>query len=195
MLTNLEKKLKFIELVDKMKEIKRIIYIRNWQRESDAEHSWHLAMMVMTFIEDFPELNYEKCLKIALIHDLVEVYAWDTACFDTKMEATKHQREMQAFEKLKNEYEKELPEIISLIEWYEKKDSLESKFVYSLDKVQPIIQSYLEWWKARHEFKIDIEDLKQRQYWKISPEFEILKQILDIYFEKAFRENLIYRKL
>jgi 5'-deoxynucleotidase YfbR-like HD superfamily hydrolase len=31
--------------------------------------------MVMTFIEDFPELDYEKCIKIALIHDLIEIYA------------------------------------------------------------------------------------------------------------------------
>jgi 5'-deoxynucleotidase YfbR-like HD superfamily hydrolase len=31
--------------------------------------------MVMTFIEDFPELDYEKCIKIALIHDIIEIYA------------------------------------------------------------------------------------------------------------------------
>jgi 5'-deoxynucleotidase YfbR-like HD superfamily hydrolase len=31
--------------------------------------------MVMVFIEDFPELDYLKCLKIALLHDIVEIFA------------------------------------------------------------------------------------------------------------------------
>ena len=194
MLTNLEKKLKFIELVDKMKEIKRIIYIRNWQLESDADHSWHLAIMVMTFIDDFRELDYEKTIKLALVHDLVEVYAWDTPVLDKNLEKSKYQREQEAFERLKTEFWEILPEIIELLDDYENKKSLESKFVYSLDKVHPIIQTYLEWWKAWQEFKIDFEELKQRQYSKIYPEFQKLNQILDIYFEKAFKENIIYRK-
>jgi|GEM_PF-5437389 len=75
MLTNLEKKLKFIEIVDEMKYIKRIIYLKDNFLENDAEHSYHLALMVMTFIDDFSELDYEKCLKLALIHDIVEIYA------------------------------------------------------------------------------------------------------------------------
>jgi len=75
MLKNLEKKLKFIELIAEMQVIKRIVYKKDGSFESDADHSWHLAMMVMTFIEDFSYLDYEKCLKYALVHDLVEVFA------------------------------------------------------------------------------------------------------------------------
>lgn len=194
MLTNLEKKLKFIELVDEMKNIERIIFLRNWTYENDAEHSYHLAIMVMTFIEDFPDLNYEKCLKLALVHDFVEIYAWDTPAFDENAEATKHQRERNSFLRLKSEFSDILSELINLIDDYENKLSLEAKFVYSLDKVQPIIQTVLEWWKARHKYKIDFDELKSRQYSKIYPEFESLKEILDIYFEKAEKSNICYKK-
>ena len=144
MLNNLEKKLKFIELVDEMKNIKRAIYLRDNSFETNAEHSYHLAMMVMTFIDDFPELCYEKCLKLALIHDLVEIYAGDTVVLDKNMEKTKIQREHNALEKFRKEIYDFLPEIIDLIEEYEKRQSKESKFVYSIDKIQPIIQVYLE---------------------------------------------------
>jgi len=194
MLTNLEKKLKFIEIVDEMKYIKRIIYLKDNFLENDAEHSYHLALMVMTFIDDFSELDYEKCLKLALIHDIVEIYAWDTAALDKQAEETKHQREKEAFEKLKTEFWEILPEIFSLLNDYENKLSRETKFVSSLDKIHPIMQSVMEWWKGFKEFKIDIEEIKQRQYSKIFPEFESLKQILEFISKKAFGKNLIYRK-
>lgn len=194
MLTNLEKKLKFVELISEMQVIKRIVYKKDDSFESDADHSWHLAMMVMTFIEDFPDLDYEKCLKFALVHDLVEVFAWDTICFDKIAEKTKTQREKDSLELFRRDFWEILPEIISIMEEYEHKVLKEARFVYSLDKIQPIIQTVLEWWKAWDKFKIDIDDLKQRQYSKIYPEFESLKHILDIYFERAIKEDLVYKK-
>lgn len=194
MIKELENKLKFIELVEEMKIIKRAAFKKNWNQETDAEHSYHLAVMVMIFIHDFQNLNYEKSLKLALIHDFLEIYAWDTIVFDKKLEDTKIQRERQALIRLKKEYWNVLPEFIELLEEYENKISLESKFVYSLDKVQPVIQNVIAWWKARNFFKTDFDEIKQRQYSKIFPEFEFLKQILDIYFEKAEKEKIFYKK-
>jgi putative hydrolases of HD superfamily len=52
--------------------------------------------MVLTFVEDFPELDSFKCIKMALLHDIVEVFAGDTVIFDAKMEATKEERERKA---------------------------------------------------------------------------------------------------
>lgn len=84
MITNLENKLRFIELVDEMKSITRTITLKCGRKESDADHSYHLAMMVLTFAEDFPGLDILKCLKLALLHDLVEIFAGDTYIFDTE---------------------------------------------------------------------------------------------------------------
>lgn len=193
MLTNLEKKLKFIELVDEMKNIERAIFLRNWKQETDAEHSYHLAMMVMTFAWDFPDLNIEKCLKFALIHDMVEIYAWDTIALDKEAEKTKIKREKASLLRFEKEFFDILPEFIELLKEYEDKSSKEAKFVYSLDKVHPVIQNVLEWWKWRNNWKIDFGEIMQRQYSKVYPEFW-LEKILDIYFEKAKEENLFYKK-
>jgi 5'-deoxynucleotidase YfbR-like HD superfamily hydrolase len=75
MITNLKNKLKFIELVDKMNEIKRAIILQSGEKESDSEHSFHLAIMVTIFISDFPKIDELKAVKIALFHDLVEIFA------------------------------------------------------------------------------------------------------------------------
>lgn len=193
MITNLEKKLKFIELVDEMKNIERAIFLRNWRQETDAEHSYHLAMMVITFADDFPELNIEKCLKLALIHDIVEIYAWDTIALDKEAEKTKIEREKASLLRLEKEFSSVLPEFIELLKEYESKSSKEAQFVYSLDKVHPIMQVVMEKWKTWKNWWIDFDEIMQRQYSKIYPEFW-LEKILDIYFEKAKAENLFYKK-
>lgn len=193
MLTNLEIKLKFIELMDEMKNIERAIFLKNWRQETNAEHSYHLAMMVLTFASDFPDLNIELCLKFALIHDIVEIYAWDTIALDKKMELTKTEREAKAVNILEKEYNDILPDFINLLKEYELKNLKEAKFVYSLDKIQPIIQVVMEWWETWHNWKIDFEEIKKRQYSKIYREFW-LDKILDIYFEKAEKEKIFYNK-
>jgi putative hydrolase of HD superfamily len=56
--------------------------------------------MVLTFIDDFPELDILRCIKLALLHDLVEIFAGDTYIFDIDRVKTKKKREEEALEKL-----------------------------------------------------------------------------------------------
>jgi 5'-deoxynucleotidase YfbR-like HD superfamily hydrolase len=60
------------------------------------------------------------------------------------MTKTKIEREMKALEKLTDEYITILPGFILLLNEYEDRKSKESQFVYSLDKIQPIIQVVME---------------------------------------------------
>jgi len=191
MIKNLEEKLKFIELMDEMKNIQRAIYLKDKKQETNAEHSFHLAMMVLVFAEDFPQLDVEKCIKLALIHDIVEIYAWDTVVLDKEMTKTKKEREKKALDRLEKEFWKVLPNIIELLKEYEDKSSQEARYVYSLDKIQPIIQVVMEWWRTWHDWKIDFEKIKKRQYSKIYPEFW-LDIILDKYFQEAEKEKMFY---
>lgn len=46
--------------------------------ESDAEHSWHLAIFLMLIENEFNIIDFDKLLKMALIHDLPEIYSGDT---------------------------------------------------------------------------------------------------------------------
>ncbi len=194
MIKNLQNKLKFIELMDEMKNIERAIYLKNWKQENDAEHSYHLAMMVIVFSDDFPELDIEKCLKFALIHDLVEIYAWDTvAVVDLEWLKTKEKREQDALERLEKEFWDVLWNVIDLIKEYESKKSKEARFIYSLDKVHPIIQNVMVDWRGWREWNYDFDKTKENQYSKVDSEFW-LDKILDLYFEKAEKENMFYNE-
>src|SRR3989338_476599 len=94
--------LSFLKEIEKFKLIERRVYCSDLKRkESDAEHSWHLAMFIILFEKDIAKnLDIAKMLKMALIHDLVEIYAGDTFAFDKEGQKTKKERELMAGQKL-----------------------------------------------------------------------------------------------
>ena len=82
----LEKQIRFIVEVDKVKNIFRQTYLADGKRkENDAEHSWHLALMAVLLKEHMKEeADLEKVMIMVLIHDLVEIDAGDTYAYDEK---------------------------------------------------------------------------------------------------------------
>lgn len=82
---NLSKQIAFIKEIDKLKYIQRKTKLFNSNRhENDAEHSWHLAMMVMVMAEHAnAPINMLKVLKMVLIHDIVEIDSGDVFFYDT----------------------------------------------------------------------------------------------------------------
>lgn len=157
-MTSSQKKiLNFIKEIDKAKAIERKIYLFNKSKfEDNAQHSWHLSLMVWLFADSFEKkINLEKALKLALIHDLVEIYAGDTFSFDFEARKTKRAREEKAAKKLFKILPKELATEMNTL-WYEYEDinSSEAEFVQALDKIQPIIQNILTKGITWKKFKI-----------------------------------------
>lgn len=191
-ISNLKNKLAFIELLDEMNHIERVITLKSWKKECDASHSYQLAMIASVLLPDFEELDELKCLKIALYHDLVEIFAWDTYFLDEKSIKTKKQREKESLAKIENVLWKEnFKEFKKLINEYEEKSSKEALFIYQLDKLQPIIQIYLWWWADFHTYKALKKDVIENKYSKIDNSFW-LREILDFYIEKMEKENMFY---
>ncbi len=155
--TETNKILQFYQKIDILKNIFRKIYIDKGKRlENDAEHSWHLAMMVWLFAGNFEKkINLEKSIKMALMHDLVEIYAGDTFSFDIKRRKRKTKKENKAAQKLFAILPDKLKKELHLL-WqeYEKIQTPEAKFVQAMDKIQPIIQNIMVEGKAWKEFKI-----------------------------------------
>ena len=82
----LEQQLLFIVEIDKLKQILRRTTIMGGSRcENSAEHSWHLAMMALTLAEYAPgPIDALHVLRLLLVHDLVEIDAGDTFCYDAE---------------------------------------------------------------------------------------------------------------
>ena len=79
----LKKQIDFILKADKEKNILRQTHLSgNGRRENDAEHAWHMAMMVYLLKEYAnEEIDVAKAMFMALIHDIVEIDAGDDICF------------------------------------------------------------------------------------------------------------------
>jgi putative hydrolase of HD superfamily len=139
---NLEKIFIFIVEIDKLKTVYRQTYILGEDRpENDAEHSWHMAMMVPLLSRYSNEpIDEGKTIKLCLAHDLVEIYAGDTYCYDPKAGEDKAERENAAAKKLFSQLDEPLrSEISSLWTEFEDGKTPEAKFAAAMDRLQPLL--------------------------------------------------------
>lgn len=145
MTERLKKQMEFLIEIDRMKNIYRQTLVLHEDRaENDAEHSWHLAMLVMILAEYSNEpIDVLHVIKMVLIHDIVEIDAGDTYCYDTVGNQSKAEREERAsqrlFGMLPNDQRREL---YSLWREFEEKSTPESKFANVVDRIQPITLNY-----------------------------------------------------
>jgi 5'-deoxynucleotidase YfbR-like HD superfamily hydrolase len=153
-------------------------------RENDTEHSYNLAMTAWYLAQWFPALNKDLVIKYALVHDLVEVHAGDTFTYGTDAEiASKQQREDDAFAKLEQDWA-DFGDMTSTIHAYESRLDAESKFVYALDKIMPIMMIYLHdgysWGVDKVTVKMlyDAKIAKVKLSPEVVPYFEQLHELL-----------------
>ena len=138
----LQKQMKFILEVDKVKEIFRQTYLSDGSRkENDAEHSWHLALMAVLLKEYANEdVDLLKVIPMVLIHDLVEIDAGDTYAYDSEGAKTKRARELKSADRIFGI----LPEdqgsyFRKLWDEFEEYESADAKFAHLLDNFQPFL--------------------------------------------------------
>ena len=137
-----EKQLAFILEADKEKNILRQTHISGHiRRENDAEHAWHMAMMVYLLKEYAnEEFDVAKAMMMALIHDIVEIDAGDTYAYDTKALATQKEREEKAADRIFGILpDDQRNEMRALFEEFEAGESPEARFAKAMDNFQPLL--------------------------------------------------------
>lgn len=94
----LKKQLDFILQADAEKEIERRTLISSGKRfENDSEHAWHMALMAILLSEYAnEEIDVLKTVTMILIHDIVEIDAGDTYCYDYELGKSQREREVKA---------------------------------------------------------------------------------------------------
>ncbi|MBX9621223.1 MAG: HD domain-containing protein [Alphaproteobacteria bacterium] len=137
--------IQFLNIAEKLKCEMRHSWLSTGRQESVAEHSWRMSLMVMTFYPCLSQkVNLEKCLKMAILHDLAEAEVGDIPVFETQtLEAKKSKfiAEKMAMEKICVLIEGPLgQEFFTLWEEYESKASYEAKFINALDKIEVFLQ-------------------------------------------------------
>jgi putative hydrolase of HD superfamily len=182
----MDKIIKFFIEIGKLKKMPRqgwvIREVKN--PESIAEHIFRVAIMAWVLADrKDKKMKTEKIIKMALIHDLCEVYAGDTTPYDSILPKDKKKRrellktwprfsEKQKKSLAEKKYKKEkaglekliknLPlrlrqEIKSLWLDYENGISPEGRFFKQADRLESFLQA-AEYWKAN-------KNVPQKPYW------------------------------
>ena len=120
----------FLMELDKLKSVMRRSYIFDQTRnENSAEHSWHLALGILTLKEEFDvEIDIVKTIKMALVHDICEIGAGDISIFDPER-SKKEAEERKYVDQLSVVPVKFAAEIKHLWEEYEEQFTKESRWV------------------------------------------------------------------
>ncbi len=126
-----------IDIIGKFKDLKRQGWVDKGviNPESDAEHSFSLALLAMLLAPD--ELNKQKCLELALIHDLSEIYAGDHTPREDISLQEKLQKEHAGMKQIANELGQS--GWLELFDEYNNKTTKESIFINALDKLDNVI--------------------------------------------------------
>lgn len=137
--------LDFVIEVDKVKQIVRQTLLMDQSRqENDAEHSWHMALVLFLFSDftNHKNLDMQKSVKMALIHDVVEIDAGDTYAYDVKAHHDKEERELSAAKRIFGLLPVEMrSEWMNLWQEFEAGESPEAKYVGAIDRFMPILHN------------------------------------------------------
>lgn len=172
-------------------EIDRLIYLPDSKkldrRENNSEHSYSLSMAAWYLSSFYPHINKDLVIKYALIHDLVELHAGDEQAIGRTdhAEALKSKREHEALVRLEQDWA-DFADMTGLIAQYEKKSDPESKFVYALDKLMPMLLNILsrgKTWKKYDFSKQDIFESKDKRVAQ-SPEINEIWQVFRASIDK-----------
>ena len=161
----LQQQVQFILEIDKLKSILRRSYLLNQERhENSAEHSWHLAMMAILLNEYANEkVDVSHVLKMVLVHDLVEIDAGDTYCYDADANSDKPEREQKAADRLFALLpEDQGNELRSLWEEFEERATPEAKFANALDRMMPMMHNYYTQGKSWKEHNVVSDNVFER---------------------------------
>ena len=140
-MNNIDKVIRFIKEIENLKSVTRTAWTKTGRRESTAEHSWRLAMLLMVLREDFKDLDIDKAIKMSLVHDLGELYDGDISAKLQNDNDNKAEMEEKAMRRLLTILPENLAEnIYDLWKEYNECSTKEAKLVKAMDKLETIVQ-------------------------------------------------------
>ena len=172
--------LRFLALAGRLKETARAGWALrgNVPPESVADHSFRVALLALVLSGDAdPPLDRERCVAMALVHDLAESLVGDITPYDGVSTEEKHRREREAMEHLAALAGD--PRLLRLWEEYQAAATPEARFVKDLDKLETVLQA-AEYEEARGTELAEFREMGERRGWlpATRPVYEALRRVL-----------------
>jgi len=141
----LQQQVAFLIEADKLKTIARRNFIADGSRtENDAEHSWYFALAALVLSETAATaIDLLKVLKMALIHDIVEIDAGDTFIYDSVARQGQAEREQRAAARLFGLLpDDQAAAFLALWREFEEAQTAEARFARSIDRVAAVVLNH-----------------------------------------------------
>ena len=162
---DLARRLKFIIAADALKNVERRTFISDGSRhENSAEHSWHLAVAVLLFepLARERNLDLQRALELALLHDLPEIGAGDTYVYDNAGRESQAAREQIAADEIFGLLpENQATEFRARWDEFEALQSPEAQFVRGLDRLLPILLNFSTGGRAWKQHQIRANQVRE----------------------------------
>lgn len=161
----LEKQFAFIEEIDKEKQIGRQNYLADGSRkENDAEHAWHMALMIILLSEYAnEEIDVLHTVTMALLHDVIEIDAGDTYAYDEKAKESQKERELLAADRIFQLLpEDQAMKMRAIWDEFEAQETKEAKFARAMDHIQPLMLNACAGGKSWVEHGVKASQILQR---------------------------------
>lgn len=136
----------FIHSAEKLKNELRHSFTSSGRQESVAEHTWRMSLMAVLLLPKLDQkVNFEKLIKMIVIHDIVEIEAGDTPVpfmvGNNDLKKQKEERELAAIESVRLQLGDDIGEEIRRL-WleFEARETYEARVAFALDKLEVQIQ-------------------------------------------------------
>ncbi|MES0879469.1 HD domain-containing protein [Roseibium sp. SCP14] len=134
----------FLQAAEQLKDTLRSGSTRNGRRESTAEHSWRLALMILVFEKELGEVDILRLLKLSLIHDLGEAISGDIPAPEQNPGDDRQERERHDFQVLCSSLPSDMAQdLLSLWDEYTQAQTLEARLAKAFDKLETMLQHQL----------------------------------------------------
>lgn len=181
----------FLMELDKLKSVYRKNKLLNRERhENTAEHSWQFAVAAMSFAPYVQGVNIEHAIKLALVHDIVEIDAGDVLVFDNAARDAIHAEEVKAANRIFNLLPS--PQNATLLALWNEYDALEtpeSVYANAIDRAMPMLMNLHNQGQSWVENHIRLEQVLSKCDYieQILPEFyQQLKHQLELAQQKGW---------
>jgi putative hydrolase of HD superfamily len=109
--------------------------------ESVAAHSWGMSWLVLAVLPE--QLDLQRALTYAALHDLAEVRVGDITPYDGVPRAEKHRREDEAMIAMLSPLGARGEQLLAQWRAYEAQNDPEAEFVRQLDRLEMALQALL----------------------------------------------------
>jgi putative hydrolase of HD superfamily len=189
----LDRQVRFLIEIDSLKQVLRRSYLFTGDRhENSAEHSWHVAVMALVLAEHAEDqLDVGRVMKMLLVHDLVEIDAGDTYCYDDIGNDDKAERERKAADRIFTILPlDQANELRELWEEFEVRESPDARYAAAVDRIMPLLHNYHTQGKSWQEHGVTSDQVIARNI-HVREASEVLWRFAQSIIEESVRRGFL----